>query len=243
MQIISKAGLLALFITCLFTFSNAQIRVIDKNTLGKIQNGYTHVIVGNAQFPRADEYLSVFKKYWTVTKGVDFITSDNVVGNMVAGDSYFSFEMVQVTGERGGVSLYLYLNLWQPTKKALHDKKFKMTHENALAHIELSANGSILMNVSNRNLNINLDGGDYIFHWNPGLLKNYLQLLTAYLKAGKRININDDVTDKTQLKALQNQTLYVAEDELGIYSSRINFLLTINMIIGCYQIESSVMTL
>jgi hypothetical protein len=99
----------------------------------------------------------------------------------------------------------------------LKDKKFKVNHEDALAHIQLSIDLNAVKEiyVSNRDLNFNLDGDGHFYHWNPGLLKNYLQLLCAQLKTGIKTDFHDDSTDKNQIKNLSTATLYCPEDNLN----------------------------
>jgi hypothetical protein len=197
--------------------SKAQVQILEKNVLEKIQNGHTHVIVNELHFPQSDEFLEVFKKYWTVTKGVDFVASDNVIGNMVEGDTYFSLEALKITGGNGGTAMFVYINLWQPTPKMLKDKKFKIGHEDALAHIQLSIDVDAAKDIfiHNKDLDFNFDGDGHFYHWNPGLLKNYLQLLCVQLKTDKKTDFHDDVTDKTQMKNLSATILYCPEDNLN----------------------------
>jgi hypothetical protein len=219
-----KTLCLLLIIFCFAGKALAQVAILQKDVLSKIQNGNTHIVVKSMDFPDAQLYLDVFKKYWTVTKGVDFITSDKLVGNMVEGDSYFKLEAIKETGYSGSNAIFVYLNLWQPSKKMLSDKKLKIGHEEALAHIQLSVNSDLARAVgvnvvsvsfSNKDLDYNLDGNGQFYHWNPGLIKNYLQLLCATLKAGKKLDFHDDITDKAQIKNLATSTLYCPEDNIN----------------------------
>lgn len=200
---------------CFSIKSKAQVQVLEKDVFDKIQNGKTHVIVKSLVFPQVDEYTDVFKKYFNVTQGVDLIAEDNLVGNLVEGDSYFSFEAEKITGSSGGTAIFVYCNLWQPTKKMLKDKKFKIYHEEALAHIQLSVDVEAVKEIYTNNMDFNLDGDGHFYHWNPGLLKNYLQLLCAQLKTGKKTDFHDDMTDKSQIKALSTKTLYYPDENLN----------------------------
>jgi hypothetical protein len=200
---------------CFFTEAQAQIQVLEKDVLSKIKDGNTHVIVKSLTFPDAQLYADVFEKYWTVTKGVDVIEADKVVGNLVEGDSYFSLEAEKITGSNGGTAIFVYFNLWQPTKKMLKDKKFKIGHEDALAHIQVSIDLEAVKAIYFNSLDFNLDGDGHLYHWNPGLLKNYLQQLCADLQTGKKIDFHDDVTDKVKLKELATRTLYCPDDNFN----------------------------
>lgn len=195
--------------------SKAQVQVLEKDVLGKIQNGHTHVIVKDPNSPLAGEFLESFKKSWTVTKGVDLIAQDNLVGNMMEGDTYFSMESLTVTSSYGK-AIYAFYNLWQPTKKMLKDKKFKINHEDALARIQLSIDIDAVKELYFTD-EINPKSGEkgHVFHWNPGLLKNYLQILSAELKTGKKTNYQDEKTNKALIKELSSKTLYYPEDNLN----------------------------
>jgi len=217
MSNLNKSFFFTVILLFFFIQLKAQVIIFEKNTLEKIQNGETHIIVGDPHFPHADEFLEVFKKYWTITKGVDYIAKENLTGNMVAGDTYFSLEANVVTGSNGGGNIYVYLNLWQPTSKALKDKKYKISHEAGLAHVVLSVDVSTMVDsyFGAKNLKFDFDGGGHFYHWNAGFLKNYLQMLVTQIKTGRKFDYHDDITDKSQLGLLKNQTLYCPEDNLN----------------------------
>src|ERR1700743_3486495 len=73
MQLSKGSFLILPAIICFVIQANAQVKVFEKNQSEKIQNGHTHILVNKLDFPQSDEFISVFKKYWTLTKGVDFI--------------------------------------------------------------------------------------------------------------------------------------------------------------------------
>lgn len=214
MKIMYKLCFAILVSLCFVNGVKAQVRILEKDALDKIKNGKTHVIVRSQSFPDAMLYADVFEKYFTVTKGVDLITGDEVVGNLVAEDSYFSLEAQKITSNYG-TAIFVYLNLWQPTKKMLKDKKFKINHEDALAHIQLSVDIDAVKEVYGNSMDFNFDGDNHFYHWNPGILKNYLQLLCAELKSGKKTDFHDDITDKSQIRDLSTKTLYYPEDNLN----------------------------
>jgi hypothetical protein len=215
MSILKKIYLPLIAMICFLSQTKAQVQVFEKDVLDKIKNGKTHVIVKSQVFPDADEYADVFKKYFTVTQGVDFIAEDDVVGNLVAGDTYFSLEAEKITGSSGATVIFVYFNLWQPTQKMLKDKKFKIGHEYALAHIQVSIDLEAVKSIYSNSLDFNLDGDGHLYHWNPGLIKNYLQQLCEVLKSGKKVDFHDDVTDKAKLKELSTKTLYCPEDNFN----------------------------
>jgi len=212
----------SIFSLLFFSFQlSAQIKVFSKNSLEKIKEGNTHIIVGDAGFPRSAEFLEMFKKYWTVTKGVDFVT--DFPQTIVAGDSYFSIETLSERGYYGSEAIYMYLNLWTPNEKRIEKKnKFTVDDEVSIAHIQLSADMSTLKSQYFSGILVkkgakpgfDFDGGGHFFNWSPAILKNYLQHLTALLQSDKKVDFTDDITDKTQLQSLQNTTLYCAEETI-----------------------------
>jgi hypothetical protein len=211
----STAVFIILFSLFFFNTAKAQVQVLEKDVLEKIQNGHTHVVVKDPNSKLAGEFLESFKKSWTVTKGVDMIAYDNLVGNLVEGDNYFSMETLTFTSSYGK-AIYAFFNLWQPTKRMLKDKKIKVNHEDALARIQLSIDIDAIKELYFTD-EINPESGakGHVFHWNPGLLKNYLQMLCAELKTGKKTNYQDEKTNKTLIKELSGKTLYYPEDNLN----------------------------
>jgi hypothetical protein len=222
-----KSLFCTIFALLFFSFqSSAQIKIFSKNSLEKIKNGNTHVIVNNLNFPHSKEFLEVFKKYWTVTKGVDFI--DDFPTTIIPGDSYFSLETESMSGYYGSAAIYLYLSLWTPDEKRLEKKKeYRIEDEVPIAHIQLSADMRTLKTLytssgirrDNRtfknnkdSIRVDFDGGGHIFNWSPAILKNYLQHLTSLLQTDKKADFTDNIADKTQLQLLRDKTLYCAEE-------------------------------
>lgn len=196
--------------------SKAQVQILEKNVLEKIQNGHSHIVVSDVHFPNSEQFLSVFQQNWVLTKGVDLVSMNDLPGNLVAGDSYFSLQTLRITGMNGGTAIYIYLNLWIPNSKSLNDKKFKVGHEDSMAEILLSADLETILHgyFASKDFGYDFDAEGHIYHWNPGIIKNYLQLLSARLKNGKKDDFEKDITDKEQLKLLKTQTLYCPEDNL-----------------------------
>jgi len=188
--------------------TTAQVEVFVKNALEKISGGHSHVIL-DLNSPQASEFSQVYKKYWTLTQGVDFIDSRKLQENLVAGDSYFSLETSMVSYGGSGTVIFYYLNLWVPKEKALKKvDEFDIQDEISIAHIQLSVHGDI----GKRTAWPNFGADKNINNWNPGILKNYLQQLSSVIKTGKKF-LSDDITNKTQLKLLKDQTLYCSEDD------------------------------
>ncbi|MBS1526815.1 MAG: hypothetical protein JST19_14260 [Bacteroidetes bacterium] len=202
---------------CISVSVRAQVIVLQKNALDKIKNGHSHVIVTSLNFPRAHEFLAVFKKYWTVTKGVDLQTAQATDGNLVSGDSYFILEEHTVKNNSGASAVYVYLNFGIPSERAVKKKKgWKEAVAISLAHIELSAdlNTMVVGYLRGKELGFDFDGGGHLYHWGPGFLKNYLIQLNAMIQTSKEKDFAEAVTDKKQLQNLKTQTLYCPGDNL-----------------------------
>ncbi|WP_299578745.1 hypothetical protein [Mucilaginibacter sp.] len=202
---------------------NAQVEIFSKNSLEKIKGGNTHVIVNDLSFNRSSEFYTIFKKYWTVTKSVEFLKADDLQNNLVAGDTYFSLENLLITSDKYGGNSYFYLNLWMPDEKVLKKgREFKITNEISIAHIQISVDAKATLDgyMSHKNYGFDFDGGGHIFNWNPGILKNYLQQLSTLLQKGKKSDFRDDLANKDQLHNLSSQTLYCSEDnfhKIGVF--------------------------
>ena len=216
MGIIKRICVVLLMLFVFISQTKAQVKVLEKDVLGRIQNGHSHIVVSDVNFPNAEQFLTVFKEYWLLTKGVDLVSIKDLPGKLVEGDSYFSLELLKERGFSGSTSIHIYLNLWLPNNKALKDKKFKIDHEVPLAHILLSADLETVLHgyFESKDFGYDFHAEGHIYHWNPGILKNYIQLLSARLKTGKKDDYENDITDQGQLKLLKTQTLYCPEDNL-----------------------------
>jgi len=211
-----RRTILTVLATVLFlTRANAQVEVFMKNPIEKIKSGNTHIIVNNLTFSQSNEFYAVFKKYWTFTKGVEFLRAEDLQNNLVAGDTYFSLENLVVRNEKYGGNSYFYLNLWMPDEKVVRKgKELKITDEISIAHIEISTDAGTAMTsyFLQKGYGFDFDGGGHIFNWSPGMLKNYLQQLGNLLQKGKKVGYTDDITNHDELKNLSHQTLYCSED-------------------------------
>ncbi|MBS1526816.1 MAG: hypothetical protein JST19_14265 [Bacteroidetes bacterium] len=211
MQTLKKSFLVSLILTCFVAKVNAQILILEKDVLDKIKNSNTHIVVSSNNFPDADKYFDVFKKYWTVTQSVDVITTEELPDKLIAGDTYFSLETKILKSDMNS-AMFFYLNLWTPRDKALkRNKRFSVYDELSLAHIQISTHGKPHEHLIPQ---FNLDGNGYTNNWNPGTLKNFLQQLTALLRTGKKF-LGNDITDKEQLKLLKGLTIYCPEDDFN----------------------------
>lgn len=195
-----------LFLTGSLTVK-AQLNVYFKDALEQIKNGYTHIIVDSNYFVSGSKYVDIIKKNWTLTKGIDLVKSEDLDGKMVLGDSYFMFGTEVGTYSNGMSVSDLIFGLWTPTERAVsHQWHFTSNSLKLLVSVVLT------QNTHPRKEGPPADGTGPIGSWSPGILKNYMQQVTAALEASKKIRITDDITDKEQIKLLQTQTLYCTPD-------------------------------
>jgi hypothetical protein len=198
---------------CLFCLSDvtAQVDIFSKNALDKIKDGTTHVIVNDLDFPNSAEYYRVFKKYWTVTKGVEFLKASDIKDNLKEGDSYFSIEStIWYSGDVHTSYTYYYLNLWVPNDRAINKPaKYNIHDEVAIAHLNILFR---LLPGDRPKPSLDFDGSGHISNWHPGTVKNYLQQLQIALLTGKKMQ-SENVEDKEQIKQLRGHILYCPEDD------------------------------
>ncbi len=209
MAIKIKSYVLAAALMLLFINAQGQVEIWKAEGLDLIKNGYTHVVVDDLNFPGSADFLKTFKTYWTVTKGVDFVTNTDIKSNLTAGDSYFSLNETLVKTSMGYM-MYNYLDLWVPKDKATKPgREYGMNDEISIAHIQLS----ILPDHSlHKKIAMTFSGNGLIMNWNAGLLKNYLQQMTALLHTQKKY-LSKDVDNKAELQNLQMKPLYCTMDD------------------------------
>ncbi|MEO6850951.1 MAG: hypothetical protein ABI203_00105 [Mucilaginibacter sp.] len=230
---LSKSKTLFTLVFSLFFLFQAHAQIYaSPKALDQIKDGNTYVVVNNLNFPGSDEYYRVLKKYWTVTKGVEFLKASELAAKLKAGDSYFTmvtdYENYGSGGSAtytnygsggiapstnygsGGSAAFYYLSLWVPTEKALEEgRKLDIKNTNAIAGIYVAVHADIGKRIGIPVLDF--DGGGHIANWNPGTFKNYIQRLNDAIQSGKRLS-SDDKANKEQLKLLKNQTLYVPDE-------------------------------
>lgn len=193
--------------------TNAQVVIADTKKMDKIKNGNTHIMVGSINFPGAAKFLEAAKKNWTLSKGIDFLSPDHA-GTLTPNDSFLSLEALSQTS--GSVSnIYYYLTFWTCKEKYFKQERgLKQSDHEPVAYISLSVDSKVLFDPKKFFKNNDFDGGGHLYNWSPGMLGNYLQQMTMLLNAGKKIKINDDITNKEELAKLSKQTLYVADFNL-----------------------------
>jgi hypothetical protein len=193
--------------------TNAQVVILDTKKSDKIKKGNTHIMVGSINFPGAAKYLEAAKKNWTLSNGIDFLSPD-YAGTLTPNDSFLSLEALNE--RRGSVTnIYYYLTFWTCKEKYFKKERgLKQSDHEPVAQISLSVDPKALFGIHDFFKNNDFDGGGFLYNWSPGMLGNYLQQMTKLLNAGKKVEIQDDITNKEELVKLSKQTLYVPDFNL-----------------------------
>jgi len=196
----------------LFCSADAQIEIFDKNSIEKIKNGTTYVVVNDPESIYMAEYLNVFRHYWTIPKDVQFLKESDIKSKATPGDSFISFATLTITSSYGATSIEHFLYLWVPEKSYFKKHRDPKTGDmDGIAKIEVSGDAAMIRQTyfGRRTGTDSVDiNGPHVLNCYPGMLKTYLQRLGALLKTGKKINYYDEITDNGQLKELPGQTLY-----------------------------------
>ena len=205
-----KSTLIAAVLLFSLTIAHAQIDLLKKDGLSLISNGHTHVIVNDLNFTGSAEFLAVFKKYWTITKGIDFVKLEDVKDKYVSGDSYFSLRG-QYVRDGGSAQVHTYMELSVAKEKSGSSFSAK-TESIADIFFSVVADKKDYRDLIRNGFPYSLNGDGHILNWSPGTLKNYLQQLTSVLQAGKK-SITPDIAVKPELANLQSQPIYCTMDD------------------------------
>jgi len=192
----------------LFSFRvSAQVDVNYRNVINQIKDGHTHILGFAPLLSNEDAFLDIFQKYWTITKGIDFIAGNKLPDKLVSGDSYFIITDETDPNFRGREAVDAAVGLWVPRNKISGKHTgFTDTTLHQVACITLTQN----LRFKGRGPNAAISNS--IGYWSRGNMKNFLQELSAAILSGKKVDASDDITDKAQLKLLQNQILYCSPD-------------------------------
>lgn len=208
-----------LLLICFSHPAKAQFETFySRGILERIKNGNTHVLVNDTSFPRAAEFLNVFKKNWTITKSVSFLKKQDLNENVIANDTYFILEPYRIEAGHSTVVIFT-LNLFTPKDRAIKKgRKFRAHDEDWLAQIQLgidrTAIGEVYVDTDmGQSFSFDFNGNKHIFNWSPGFLKSYLQIISAAITADKKISLTHEQTNKDQVASLKNQTIYINADD------------------------------
>ena len=196
--------IIALFPVCL----TAQVNVNYKNAINKIKDDHTYIVGFSPILSNKAAFLDIFQKYWTITKGISFISPNDLPDRLDPADSYFVVTR-EIDGEaRGTEAVDASIGLWMPKNRVLRKHKtFSNSTDNFIGSIVLTPN----VHYTGRRV-ADTVGANSIGYWSRGNLKNFLQEFSAAILLGKKVDVSDDIADTSQLKSLKSQTLYCSPD-------------------------------
>lgn len=202
-------------IATLFLFpelSHAQIQISGTEKIPDLKNGTTYVVMKDPTSDAAQQYIEIFKKYWTISK-VDFIKPSQILSYTAKNNFFLSIGVFTSNTGASNSHVHMYLGLWTCKDGYLESKtKKKLSWDNTihLAKVELVSD-YFELGGPNGVPKYDYYGGGHIKNWGPGILKNYLQEIILLLEAGTDRSIFAAYNDDAQLNLLKKQTLYVPE--------------------------------
>lgn len=219
--------------------TQAQVVILDTKKTERIKDGITYVLVNSLDFPGSKKYLEVLKKSWTLTKDIRFLPIDDFGKDISPNDSFLSLESMLIrvpVGSTYAETINYYLAFWTCNPNFFKkDRKIRQSDEEHIAKIPISVDPKALVNdpsfyrqantLKDIIGNMDFDGGGLLYNWGPGMLKNYLQQMSRLLLLGKKVSLRDNVTNKSELRKLSAQTLFVPNSALikfSIFNSKSN---------------------
>ena len=193
---------------------NAQFELSYEEHMAALKNGTTYVVMKDPASEIAQDYIEVFKKYWTISK-VEFIKSSEITAHNAKGNFFLTICSWTKTTQSTATSstVHIYLGLWTCKDSYFGAKtKKKLSWENVhmIGRIELYTDFKTLCNPDDL-YKYDYDGGGHIRNWGPGILKNYLQEFMVQLDKGKERSIFAPSSDKAQLNLIKKETLYIPD--------------------------------
>lgn len=207
--------------------SQIQISISNAEEIGKLKTGTTYVVMKDPNSPKTKDYIEAFKNNWTISK-IEFIKYSEV-GKYLKPENFFftlggyvtSVAPMQLYSSGGkhrvdATTTHIYLELWRCSedfykkKMKKKDKELGESDKISLAKIELFTDFPTLSD-PNKLYQSQYDGDGHIRNWGPGILKNYIQLVTTYLNKGTEVNMAKSITNEIELKKLKSQTLFVPD--------------------------------
>ncbi|WP_333599128.1 hypothetical protein [Flavobacterium sp.] len=196
---------------------HSQIAITNVGEIAKIKQGTTFFAMKDPNSPKVKEYVDIIKKTWNFSK-VECIKYTDVEKNIAPNNSFVTVggNMTSVSTMGGSNADYsnthLYFELWTSDGSFVYDPKkrkhFDDKNKIQIARLELFTDFATLVTPSYL-YRSDYDGAGHIRNWSPGILKNYIQCLTAYLNKGAERKLYDETLNKDALKKLSTETLFV----------------------------------
>ena len=220
-----------LVLSLLIAFSQikvqGQIAISNIDEIDKVRSGITYVAMNDPEAPEAEAYINVIRENWTLSE-LQFIKYEEIVDHLTPTSSFLTisgyetntqFINLYASGSRRyGINYsntHLYLELWTCRDKYFEklEKKqidFKDKDKIQVARIELFTDFQTL---SDPDLIFQSDysGEGHIRNWNPGVLRNYIRALVAYLDQGEYRTLYAGIQNENQINKLKRDTLFIPE--------------------------------
>lgn len=213
-QLYSKILLIGLLLLGHLGLSG-QIALYDVERLDQLKKGTTYFVIKEPDFKIPEEYIDIIKKYWTYSK-IAFIKKEEILAHLQPENSFFMVGGYSKYVKMKYISYdltYVYFDLWMGSEKYFKNNKGKAFDEydqQTIARIELFTDYPTLEKPG-MVYNDDYDEYEHIRNWGPGYLKNYLQYLTVLLEKKEPRALNAYHIDRTKIKELSEQTLYVPD--------------------------------
>lgn len=213
--------------------SYAQIAISNVNQIAKIKKGITYIVMKDPTSEKAKEFIDVYKNTWTFSK-IEFIKYSEVTKYLSPDNAFLtiggyvtnaSFTKLYSNGSsKNGINYsntHLYLELWTCNEefflKKKEKSKFSTYDKIQVARIELFTDFVTLQDPDNI-YQADYDGDGHIRNWGPGILKNYIQTLSAFLNIGLDRKLYTRINNIEEMKRLKTETLYVPEYTLNKFN-------------------------
>ena len=226
MKIYLKRFIIIMLFGIIAQHSNSQIAVGNIDLIPKDKNNVTYVTMTDPEADASQPYIKAILEAWTIGK-VEFIkySDANKYNNT---ESYFlsiggiiynsSMKRSSGYGKVDYTNTHVYLEYFKlgastETEDKKGKKKIIVGEKKQIARIELYTDFKTLAEPENI-FNNDYDASGHIRNWGPGVLKNYLQAFSGYVKNNEERTLYANSENSKELKNLRNSVLYVTEDVL-----------------------------
>ncbi len=189
----------ALFCITFLYKAQGQVSITNIEDFAKIKNGTTYVAMKDPNAVKAQPFIDAIKSCWTLSK-IEFIKFSEIENHFEPNSSFLTYGDIEKnyyreswsnSGYSRGVnhqSTHVYFEFWTIVDKFFKGDKKRVRlgpgDKIQLARIELFTDFSTTQ-VPDKLLKVDFDGMGHINNWSPGILKNYLLLMTDLLNKGK----------------------------------------------------------
>jgi len=209
----------AFLFTCIFhlsTLTFAQLSVPYLGAHKDVEQGTTYLILKNPEAEENVPYLKILDEYWTFTP-LKVIQPSQVHDRITYENSFLN--LYYAWGEDQGEIKSYYtkfsLRLWKATKRYAKKKNFNrinfgIPETKTFAQVKLYADAESRENPKFLE-EVNFDGGGKFKNWGLGFFKNYIQAMNDHLINHEYQPQNNKIKNKSELKKLKNDTLYIPD--------------------------------